>query len=208
MQATPGHAHFMELLQAHAHAVSAGQRDALETRLWEEYGRTIALLVVDMSGFTRLASDHGIIHYLSMVRRMQLTAGPIFTDHGGVLIKFEADNAFARFDDAGDALRAALALGTALDQANLVTADHLDIHIACGIDHGPCLLPSDHDCYGNPMNRASKLGEDTADPGQILVTCEAMARVLDPPAMRQEMIEVAVGGRMEAVHLVHQQLHG
>ncbi len=45
--------------------------------LWAEYGAEYAVFVLDMSGFSLLTRKYGIVHYLSMVRRMQLTTEPI-----------------------------------------------------------------------------------------------------------------------------------
>ena len=41
-----------------------------------------------------------------------------------------------------------------------MTSEDLDIYISCGIDYGRILLVDDKDCFGDAVNRASKLGED------------------------------------------------
>ena len=53
-----------------------------------------------MSGFSLLTRRYGIVHYLSMVRRMQEVTRPIVHDHSGSVVKFEADNGFAVFSRA------------------------------------------------------------------------------------------------------------
>ena len=45
----------------------------------------------------------------------------------------------------------------------------------CGIDHGDLLLVGTEDFYGDPVNTASKLGEDLAIRGETLVTDRAIA---------------------------------
>ena len=47
--------------------------------------------------------------------------------------------------------------------------------LCIGVGHGDMLRISDDDVFGAEVNAASKLGEDTAGPGEILVT----ANVLD-----------------------------
>ena len=155
-----------------------------------------------MSGFTRLANTHGIVHYLSMVRRMQLTSQPIVESYGGEVVKFEADNCFAIFKTPGDAIRASISLHPAMDSANLLTPDELDIRLSCGIDHGECLMPHAFDYFGAPVNRASKLGEDLAEPGQILVTPEAMALVSEELGFKSETLELEVGGEVIPVQSI------
>ena len=55
----------------------------------------------------------------------------------------------------------------------------MDIHISCGIDYGKILVIKGEDCFGDAVNRASKLGEDVASSGEVLITSEAMALI--PP---------------------------
>lgn len=172
-------ARFQDLLLRHSQEPAAERREAIEQVLWRDFGAERAVLVLDMSGFSALAQRHGIVHYLSMVRRMQTTAEPIVDGYAGTLVKFEADNCYAMFPDVAAALRAARELNAAFSEANEATPDELDIRIACGIDHGRILVVPGHDFYGVPVNRACKLGEDLARPGEILLTLEAMLRLGD-----------------------------
>jgi class 3 adenylate cyclase len=173
---------FQSLLLEFSEEADASRRALIESSLWNEFGHEATVLVLDMSGFSQLTHRYGLVHYLSMVRRMQLTADPIVRACGGTPVKFEADNCYAMFPCVDDALSCALALNAAFDAANESTPDELDIRIAIGIDHGRILLVDDSDFFGHPVNRASKLGEDLARPGEILVTVEAAARTRSPDA--------------------------
>jgi class 3 adenylate cyclase len=172
-----GESAFFDVLLRYSQEGDETRRRALERELWSTYGAERAVLVLDMSGFSSLTSRYGIVHYLSMVRRMQLTAEPIVRGFGGTLVKFEADNCFAMFADAAAAVRAAVALNRAFDAANTMTPDELDIRVSCGIDVGPILVVENRDFFGDPVNRACKLGEDLAEAGEILVTLDAMKQV-------------------------------
>ena len=164
---------FQSMLERYSLGADLAARDPLEKAIWKEYGARRVVLAVDMSGFSRLTQKHGIVHYLAMVLRMRQTAKPIIETHGGALVRFEADNAFAMFDDGLEAIRAAMALNYAFDRENMATADELDIHISCGIDSGEILVVESYlEFWGNAVNRASKLGEDLAAPGEILITRE------------------------------------
>ncbi len=170
-------ARFQSLLLAHSCEADAGARAEIEATLWREFGMERAVLVLDMAGFSELTQRHGIVHYLSMVRRMQATAEPVIAGYAGTLVKFEADNAYAMFPDVAAAVSAARDLGAAFARANDDTPGELDIRIACGIDHGRILVVPGHDFFGHPVNRACKLGEDLADADEILVTADAAARL-------------------------------
>ncbi|KFN42561.1 adenylate/guanylate cyclase domain-containing protein [Arenimonas oryziterrae] len=172
-------ARFQEQLLQYSQEPDPARRQALEQALWREYGADRAVLVLDMSGFSELSNRYGIVHYLSMVRRMQLTAEPIIGRYRGTLVKFEADNCFAMFPEVAAAIQAAFDLNAAFGEANDLTPDELDIRIACGIDFGAILVLPGQDFFGNAVNRACKLGEDLAAAGEVLITQEAMARLPD-----------------------------
>jgi adenylate cyclase len=145
---------FQDLLLRFSQAEDIEIRKHLEAELWEEYGMERAVFVLDMSGFSLLTRKHGIVHYLSMVKRMQLTTEPIVKSYGGSMIKYEADNCFAVFPDPLSAVNAAISMQHAFMAANLLSSDDLDIHIACGIDYGKLLIIGHDECFGDPVNRA------------------------------------------------------
>ena len=185
---------FQDLLLNFSQAEDPAIRAKIEKSLWETFGEEQAVFVLDMSGFSRLTRKHGIIHYLSMVRRMQLTAGPIVQSYDGYMIKFDADNCFALFPTSLNAINAAIAMQHAFNAANLLTADDLDIRVACGIDYGKILVVGSDDCFGDAVNRASKLGEDVAEAGDILVTKDAMDLVPSEAGIRSHEINISISG--------------
>jgi class 3 adenylate cyclase len=132
---------------------------------------------MDMSGFSRLTQKYGIIHYLSMVHRMQLVTQPIIEQHAGQVVKFEADNCFAAFDAPLDAVHAAVAINISFSSLNIFTSEEFDIRVSIGIDDGNVLMVGGPDYFGGPVNCASKLGEDIASPGEILVSDHAFQQI-------------------------------
>jgi class 3 adenylate cyclase len=199
---------FNEYLLAFSQNPNAGERGALEAKIWDEFGVERAVLVLDMSGFSLLSQRYGIIHYLSMVRRMQLTAEPIIKNQGGSVVKFEADNCFAVFPRPLNAVMASILLNTAFDAENLFTPDELDIRISCGIDYGKILLIDDKDFFGNAVNRASKLGEDLAHPGEIFVTREAMDLIPEAAGIEYKPVSLSIGGITIVACLITQKKQG
>lgn len=194
---------FHDLLLQYSNYVGSNQGEEIERELWAKFGTTATVLVVDMSGYSRSVRNHGVVHYLSMIRRLQDTLQPIVEDFGGSIVGFMADNVDARFDSPGDAIQACIALNLALDSANITTPAELDVHVSCGIDHGECLIPYKSGMYGNPVIRASKLGEDFGSPGQILVTKEAMELVPAQLGIFYECINVELAGESVEVHSIN-----
>jgi len=185
---------FEDLLIAYSRQTSPRAKRRIEVAIWKRYDSEQAVLVLDMSGFSLLSHRHGIVHYLSMIRRMQLTALPIIESHDGRAVKFDADNCFAVFPAPLHAVRAAVAMNLAFQASNIITADELDIRIACGIDFGRVLLLGDADLFGNAVNRAAKLGEDVAAGGEILITRDAMDRIPDAAAIRGHPVHASFAG--------------
>lgn len=170
------------------------ERHRIEDSLWAEFGQEYAVFVLDMSGFSLLTRKYGIVHYLSMVRRMQMTTEPIVKSYGGFMIKYEADNCFAVFPDPLSAVHAAIAMQHAFRAENLLTSDDLDIHISCGIDYGKILVVGREDCFGDPVNRASKMGEDLAVAGEILITKEAMLMIPSEAGIKAREMNISISG--------------
>lgn len=182
------------LLLAYSETECAAQRAQLDAEIWERFGAERSVLVWDMSGFSLLTRRHGIIHYLSMVRRMQEAARPIVAAHGGVMVKFEADNGFAVFPDPQRAILAALGMNATFNLENSRHAEEFGIHISCGIDHGRILLVEGRDFFGDAVNIACKLGEDLAGPGEILVTRSAIKDISKTDAFTTHPIQLTIAG--------------
>lgn len=193
---------FHEMLLAFSQSERIEERRTLEASLWEEFGAEYAVFVLDMSGFSLLTRKYGIVHYLSMVRRMQMTTEPIVRSYRGFMIKYEADNCFAVFPDPLSAVNAAVAMQHAFDAENLLTTEDLDIHISCGIDYGKILIIGREDCFGDPVNRASKMGEDLAGAGEILITKEAMEMIPAGAGIRARELSVSISGITVAAYRI------
>jgi class 3 adenylate cyclase len=176
---------FQDLLDECA-AASPQARPALDAALWDRFGRECAVLVSDMSGFSRITRDHGIVHFLGMIRRMEQLCAPAIAAHGGHLVKIVADNMFATFPSAQAAVDAALDLRTRLADDAAPRPAHERVQLGIGIDAGKMLDIGGEDMFGDPVNIASKLGEDLATGDDILVTTTAMAGVTLPPTVRAD----------------------
>ena len=149
----------------------------------KRFERTVAILVLDMCGFSRLTAKHGVIFYLAMIRQMHAAAMPAVRDNRGVTIKTDADNLFSIFPTPGDALEGALDIQRAFAAINAAVPCDQDIHGTIGIGYGPTLLLDDADLFGHEVNLASKLGEDLGCGDEILLT-PAAREALPPKDIR------------------------
>jgi adenylate cyclase len=152
-----------ELLQRRlTHPSESQQIDAEIRRI---FARTCAVFILDMAGFSIKTGESGIIPVLATIYRMNQIALPIVTSHQGNLVKLEADNIFATFPTVDTAIAAGLDILRELSAAG--------IQAGIGVGYGEVLLIEDDelkDLYGSEMNFASKLGEDLARSGELLLT--------------------------------------
>jgi class 3 adenylate cyclase len=156
------------------------------------FGQDRAVMVLDMSGFSRTTLQHGVVSFLLMIHQMKLLAAPCIRAARGLVLKAEADNLFALFDTADDAVQASLAIIPRLTAANMVLPDDRQLYVSIGIGFGHLLNVDDHDVFGDEVNLASKLGEDIADKAQILLTAGARARLRDSSiALREESVSIS-----------------
>lgn len=178
------------LQERNEHPERAAEIDA---RIKHVFGETLAVFVMDMAGFSRQTIRHGIIHFLAQIHRMHSVATPVIESHGGEVIKYEADNVFAVFPEVDAAVAAAVELDRSLELANTMLAEEYDMHGEFGIGYGDILLINNNDMYGSEVNLASKLGEDLAQRGEILLTEAAHARV-ERGAREYEPLQMSISG--------------
>ena len=183
------------LQERNEHPERAAEIDA---KITEVFGETVAVFVMDMSGFSRQTIRHGIIHFLAQIHRMHSICTPVVEAHHGEVIKYEADNVFAVFPDVEQAVEAAVELDRSLEAANTMLPDEYDMHGEFGIGYGNILVIENEDIFGSEVNLASKLGEDLAQRGEILLTDSAYKQVgegkrqFDPVVMSISGLELNV----------------
>ena len=154
------------------------------------FGQEKAVLVLDMSGFCRTARRHNIVLVLSMIYQMQHLLKPCVEKAEGLLIKAEADNLFCLFNTVNDALQSCLKMRDCLDNATLTLPEDCRLDVSIGIGYGHILNIENRDIFGAEVNLASKLGEDIASAGEILLTENAFAK-LDESAIQLKTVEIS-----------------
>jgi class 3 adenylate cyclase len=148
----------------------------IDEHIWREFGAECTVLISDMSGFTRTTREHGIVHFLAMHRQSLELAGPVIHSRGGAIAKEDADNLIALFDDPASAVDAAVALHRDVAAYNRTVEYARQIGVCIGISHG-LVLRTEHEVFGDAVNVAYKLGEDIADPWDVLVADAAYSEI-------------------------------
>jgi adenylate cyclase len=167
---------------------------AIDTAIFERFGCMQAVMFTDLVGFSRLVEAFGIIHFLQLIEESESLFLPMIQQHQGRCLKREGDSLLAVFDKPEEALATARTMVKATVLLNVGRAPEHRIEVCIGLGFGQVLRVGAHEVWGAQVNAASKLGEEMARGGEILVTQE----------FRQAMAthEFSVHGTLHGAHTV------
>ena len=166
---------------------------AIDRRIWDLFGERWAIMFTDLSGFSRNVAQFGIIHFLQVIWEHRRLLAPIIHSHDGLLLKTEADSLLLLFRRVDRAVECAVAMRRACNQVSQRRKPEDQILLCVGIGYGDVLRVGDVDAWGQEVNAASKLGEDTAKANEILLTSAAQAALGDVPTYSFEPIGAVTG---------------
>lgn len=167
------------------------KRAELEGQIERDFTEQRAVFVLDMSGFSRTTQAHGVVSFLLMIHQMRLLASPVVQARGGRLVKAEADNLYCLFETVEAAVDAAREIIRRLETVNVLLPAGRRLYASIGIGYGDVLAPAEEDLFGDEVNLASKLGEDVAGEGVVLLTEAARARLSETVETREERVSVS-----------------
>jgi adenylate cyclase len=168
--------------------------DAIDRRIWDLFGQEWAVVFTDLVGFSRQVARFGIIHFLQIILEQKRLLLPIIERHDGILIKLEADSLLILFRQASAAVACTVAMQRACQALNERRVPEEQVILCAGIGHGLLLKIGDDDVFGQEVNAASKLGEDTAKGNEILVTAAARAAAGDLPGVSWQEVRAEFPG--------------
>ena len=168
------HAEFDSLLSVMSVERDADKIEALRVSIWEKFGTQGAAFISDMASFSSTSRKFGVCHFLKLIHRARQIIEPIIHKNRGTVLKFDADNCYAYFQNADDAIRASFDVNAAVFASNAAHDIAEQIYLSVGIDYGRLLLIGDRDFFGDAVNTASKLGEDLAIRAEVLITERAL----------------------------------
>jgi class 3 adenylate cyclase len=160
----------------------------VDRRIWARFGCRRAILFTDLSGFSRQVEKFGILHFLHVIHQQRKLFFPLLAAHRGQILKEEGDSLMVVFEGIADAFDCAVKMqhATIAHNAGLPPEEH--VLLCVGLGFGDVLLIGNQDVWGREVNVASKLGEDTAKSGQILLSTAAMTALGDVPGITFQAI--------------------
>ena len=185
---------FYQMVADYSLCTDAAERERLDAEIWDRFGTSGIAMITDMEGFSVTTRSLGICHFLGMIERARRIVAPAVAANNGLLLKFEADNCYAFFRRTEDALQTGIDLNAAIEELGGGRKRVGSIELAIGIDYGRLLLVGDEDFYGDPVNTASKLGEDLGGGGEILVTNRALDQAESLPGICSDQLVTRISG--------------
>lgn len=180
-------------------------KEKIDQRIWDLFGETWCIMFTDLSGFSRGVERFGIIHFLQTIYESHRLLIPVIDAHDGILLKVEGDSYLVIFRRVQRALAASLAMQQVLFDYNASRPDEEKVLLCVGLGYGRVLKIGDDDVFGAEVNAASKLGEDIARSGEILVTQAVREEVADFPGISFQPIDDVPPGAKAAFRVLYQQ---
>lgn len=196
---TGASAHRLERL-IQSRLVPGADKSAIDRHIRDLFEETWAVMFTDLAGFSRNVAEFGIIHFLQTIQESQRLLVPVIEAHDGILLKTEGDSFLVIFRRAARAMDAAQEIMATLEHYNTDRAAEEKVLLCVGLGYGPMLRIGDADVYGAEVNAASKLGEDIAKAGEILMTDAFVASLEEAP--RIEAIDKVPPGAKGAWRLL------
>lgn len=174
---------------------------AIDARIWDLFGEDWCVMFTDLSGFSRHSAKFGIIHFVQVIIESERIFAPILDAHGAFIVKREGDSLLILFRDPARALTCAEAMQNVTSEYNRDKETQNHVLLCVGLSYGRILRVGDADVFGNAVNAASKLGEDTAEPGEILVSEDFRLAAPDTCDGRLEEIDFVPPGSSKAYRI-------
>ena len=186
-------------LERRAHC-DAGLWPELDSRQARGLFRRRAVVYTDTANFTTRTFEHGILHFLMLFERFVPEVERGLKKDRGRLVKVDGDSLLLEYQRPLDACRGVAAMEALLRRRNRGLPERDQLWFSYGVGWGDVLDLGD-DIFGLEVNLASKLGEDIARPGEVLLTPAAVQALTAVQRRRLRPYgEVEFGGVAVNVH--------
>jgi adenylate cyclase len=171
-------------LRKRARTAAAG-RAALDRAHADRLFCRRAVVFTDCADFTVRTLRDGILHFLMVFEEAAAGTAAVVGRTGGEVLKVEADSLLILYPTVAAACRGVQAIEAFLRRFNAQRPPREQARFSYGVGYGD-VLDLDADAFGAEVNLASKIGEDLARPGEVLLTPGAADAL--SPARRKRLV--------------------
>lgn len=144
------------------------ERAKLDSMFEEKFHKFITVMFTDLKGSTTIAENEGDIVSRMIIKSQNEILLPAVKENNGVFIKSIGDGSLSYFENALDAVRAAVRIQKEMDVLNMSKKFKFPVLMRIGMHSGKCVV-EENDIYGDVVNTASRF-ESSADGGGILLS--------------------------------------
>lgn len=152
----------------------------IDERIRAHFEEECCVAFIDAAGFGRRPTE-GTISLLCLIHEFRRIARPLVESHQGEIVKSVGDGLLLLFRRAPDALQCLLQLNRTLASYNAGRPPDQRLEVTSGIGFGRVLRVGSDGVFGAEVHHASRLGQDLAEPYEVLVTDAARAALLHTP---------------------------
>ena len=149
-----------------------GDPAAIDAEISSKFETEYAVVISDLSSFSKLTQEKGIVHAMGLIVEAHTIAEPILSTLGGEVLRADPESLVVLFQSSMDAVMAARAVNRAFEDHNAETPDENKLAICLGIGFGKMIRAGDH-IYGDQINQAYRIGEDVSGHCEVHLTPEA-----------------------------------
>lgn len=154
-----------------------GKRSRIDSLLQKKFRKYITVMFTDMKGSTSLADTKGDITVRLIINEHLKIILPIIEKYNGKHVKTMGDGTLSYFENAQDAVHAAVNIQKSIEEYNRTEEPKIPIRLRIGLHTGNCLIDG-NDIIGDVVNVTSRF-ESIADPGTIFFSEETYKNLSD-----------------------------
>ena len=172
------------------------KRHQLDAIFAEKYHKVITVVFTDLKGSTAIAETEGDLVSRMLIKYQNDIIMPAIKDNSGIFIKSIGDGTLSYFQNAQDAVRAAVRIQKGMDELNMSKKFRTPVLMRIGMHTGKCIVEK-NDIAGDVVNTASRF-ESTATPGDILISEDTYDAMTDKGEIYCRFVkQVSLKGKKE-----------
>ena len=176
------------------------ERERLDELIKKKFTKTITIMFTDMKGSSSIAESEGDVISRSLIKKHNDILLPVIRDNKGVLVKTMGDGTLSYFDQADDAVRAAVRIQSDIEDFNHLHPGKTSILVRIGLNTGTSIVEKD-DIFGDVVNVASRF-QSIALPGEVYIS-ENTYKSLDDQSFYCKLIQETKLKGMKGIYKVY-----
>ena len=173
------------------------EREKLDAVFNDKFTRVLTVVFTDLKGSTTIAETEGDLVSRMLIKYQNDILLPAIKDNNGVFIKSIGDGTLSYFEQAQDAVRAAVRIQKGMDELNLSKKFKTTVLMRIGMHTGKCIVEQ-NDIAGDVVNTASRF-ESAATPGDIYLSEDTYNALTDKSEIYCRFVkQVSLKGKKDA----------